>query len=439
MEESNTPVQTQKRNVFTNKNFVLIFLGALVSNIGAILYNFVVSYWILDITGKNAIVSGVYLGVCGLTFVLASLIGGVLSDRFNKAKLMYICDFAKGIIIAVSSVIIILGTGSVTLDLVVLFAAGILGNIISAIFSPSSASLLPLVVEEDSLQQANSYQSVLQSMQSIIGAFLAAFLYSTLPISTTFFIVAGCYVLSGISEMFIRYNYVKKEEKLTLKAALSDINDGFSYVLSKRALFSLLSIIVLLNFFISPIMQNLLPYFIKTDVESNPNFLFHEVMKAEMWEPLISLSLAISSIIFGIVLSIKKRDEKPGKTVKIWLLVFSILLVVFTLSYIFLVKVNDSLNTFLIATLVIFFLTGMTLSFINIPINTTVQIITDKDKLGKVSSILQLVSQGLVPIATFIAGFIIDGLGSAGLLAICSTGILIVTIVGFFNKSIDTL
>ena len=68
------------KNVFTNKNFVLIFLGALVSDIGNLFYSFAVSYWILDITNNNAIIQGTYLGVCGITYLLFSLIGGVFSD-----------------------------------------------------------------------------------------------------------------------------------------------------------------------------------------------------------------------------------------------------------------------------------------------------------------------------------------------------------------------
>ena len=76
------------QNVFHNKNFVLVFIGALVSNIGSLFYSFAVGYWILDITNNNAVIQGIYLGVCGLTFVLFSLFGGVLSDRFNKVKII---------------------------------------------------------------------------------------------------------------------------------------------------------------------------------------------------------------------------------------------------------------------------------------------------------------------------------------------------------------
>ena len=44
----------KKGNVFRNRNFRLVFLGALVSELGAILYSFAVSFYILEISGNNA-------------------------------------------------------------------------------------------------------------------------------------------------------------------------------------------------------------------------------------------------------------------------------------------------------------------------------------------------------------------------------------------------
>ena len=77
------------------------------------------------------------------------------------------------------------------------------------------------------------------------------------------------------------------------------------------------------------------------------------------------------------------------------------------------------------------------LSYINIPISTVIQIITDKDKLGKVFSIIDMVSQGLTPLATLIAGFVISYLGSSVLLMVCSIGLLLISIGTMFVKTID--
>ena len=48
----------KKGNVFRNRNFRLVFLGALVSELGAILYSFAVSFYILEISGNSADVAG---------------------------------------------------------------------------------------------------------------------------------------------------------------------------------------------------------------------------------------------------------------------------------------------------------------------------------------------------------------------------------------------
>lgn len=425
------------QNVFHNKNFVLVFLGALVSNIGSLFYSFAVGYWILDITNNNAVIQGIYLGACGLTFVLFSLFGGVLSDRFNKVKIIYICDYLKAILIALSSFIILFSNNNLTVNLIVLFSMGIISNIIAAMFSPAAHSILPLIVEKDQLQQANSYKSVLSSVQAILGLVLAGLLYSLLKITTLFFIIAICYLLSAISEMFIKYEYKPNENKLTLKSVFNDIKEGFQYINTKKALSTLLIIIIFINFFFSPIINNFISFFIKTDIATNPNYLFHSFINPEMWGAIFSIAVSISSIIFGIILSMRTIGKDAGKMIKIWLLAVGILTLFLSVSYFIFVDKKDLLNLFLIIFIVFAFILGMILSFINIPINTVIQTITDKDKLGKVSSITELFSQGLIPLSSFIAGFVISYLGSSTLLFVCSVGFLVVAVCALVNKSIN--
>ncbi len=83
-------------NVFLNRNFRLVFFGALVSDLGATLYSFAVSFYILEISGNNAFLQGLYLALCGIAVLLFTLVGGVLGDRVSKSKIMYVCDYLKG-------------------------------------------------------------------------------------------------------------------------------------------------------------------------------------------------------------------------------------------------------------------------------------------------------------------------------------------------------
>ena len=155
---STEPVKT--KNVFTNRNFTLVYLGALVSNVAALFYSFAVSFSILYIPDNNALIQGLYLATGGITFCIVALFGGVISDRFNKAKIMYICDYIKGAaIIAMTVLLMTVITGS-TGKIIALFILAVIANFIAGIFSPASSSLLPHIVPEESFQQAQSYHDL---------------------------------------------------------------------------------------------------------------------------------------------------------------------------------------------------------------------------------------------------------------------------------------
>ena len=190
-------------NVFCNRNYRLVFFGALVSEIGALLYSFAVSFYILKISGNNAFLQGLYLALCSVAMLVFTPVGGVLGDRFNKAKIMYICDFCKGANIILATVLMLLFPEA-DAHIVILFALGITGNIISGIFNPAAGALLPQIVEPDQLQQGNSYFTIKSAVESILGVVLAGILYAALPVHTLFFIVGAGFVASGVSEMFIR-------------------------------------------------------------------------------------------------------------------------------------------------------------------------------------------------------------------------------------------
>ena len=201
--------QSKPRNVFRNKNFTLTFLGALVSNVAALFYAFAVSFYILKITNNNALIQGLYLATGGITFCIVTLFGGVVADRFDKAKIMYICDYLKGGIIIGFTFLLMFVIKSTEWQVASLFIATVLLNAIAGIFTPASSALLPQIVEENQFQQAQSYFSILNSFQSIVGIILAGVLYTLIPINVLFFIVGGCYILSAISEMFIKYTSEK--------------------------------------------------------------------------------------------------------------------------------------------------------------------------------------------------------------------------------------
>ena len=439
MEEEKQPQEqvVKQKNVFRNRNFSLVFLGTLVSNVAALFYSFAVSFYILKITGNNALIQGLYLAAGGVTFCVVTLFGGVVADRFNKAKIMYICDYLKGGIIIGFTFLLMFVIKSTEWKVASLFIVTVLLNIIAGLFSPASSALLPQIVEENQFQQAQSYFSILSSFQSIIGVVLAGVLYTLIPLNVLFFVVGGCYILSAISEMFIRYTseFEKRDEKLTIKAVFGDVKDGFKYLASIKPLLVMLICILFINFFFTPIFDNFPPYFIATDI-TGTNYFFHDKMAPEMWSSFFSVALALGSLIMGIVLSSLKQAEKCNLVVRWSMIGVSGLTALMVIFYALFINHIIDINTTLIIFLVILFFIGVAIVLINIPSSTAMMKIVDKDKFGKVSSVINIGSQGLIPLAMFLGGIAITYLSSLGLLIASAGGLLITSLVLFFAPSV---
>ena len=424
-----------KNSVFGNRNFRLVFLGALVSELGALLYSFAVSFYILQISGNNAFLQGLYLALCAAALMIFTPIGGVLGDRFNKAKIMYVCDYLKGGTIVLATVCMLLFREPGT-HIVILFALGILGNMISGIFTPAAGALLPHIVEEDKLQQANAFFSIKNSLEGILGIVLAGILYAALPIHTLFFLVGACFVASGVSEMLIRFEHVPSAEKLTLRLAFADMGEGLRYLRARKAIMALLGAMLFINFFFAPITGNFIPYFVRTDLANAPSYLLDKVLTPELWSSVFTVCFGAGSLIGAAVLSARKPAEKCGHRIAVLLCAISAIMIAVTVSYWLLVDRSNGLNAMLPVFSAACIVLGILIAHINVPATTTMMRIVDKDKLSKVSSITNIGSQGMVPIASVLAGAVLQSFGSTALLAVCTLGFTVTAVLLLVNKPV---
>ena len=431
-------MENKDRNVFAGRNFRLVFFGALVSELGAVLYSFAVSFYILEISNNNAFLQGLYLALCGVAMLVLTPVGGVLGDRFNKARIMYVCDYLKGSLIILATVLMLLFREP-DAHIVILFVLGIVGNAISGIFNPASGALIPRIVDEDKIQQANSYFTIKSSLESILGIVLAGILYAALPIYTLFFLVGASFVASGLSEMFIRYDHTPSQEQLTVKLALKDMRDGLVYLKTKKSILAMLGAILFINFFFSPITGNFLPYFIKTDLYSAPSYIFSGFLTPELWSSVVSVFFGVSSLVGAVILSAAKQPEKCGHKVAVRICVLAVLVILWTLSYWYFVDCGVSLNAFLVSLCVGTLIMGFFISYINIPTSTALMRVVDEDMLSKVNSITSIGSQGMIPIASVLAGAILQSMGSTPLLVFCSVGFTVTAILMLANKAIKEL
>lgn len=435
---------TKKINIFKNKNFSLLFAGVLVSNVAHVLFNFAISLYVLRIANQAygekeaALIQALYLALAGIMLLILMPFGGVLADKLNKVRTMYITDYIRGITIGLVA-IFILFFDDAFLILVVLFIMNIILSINSALFNPASSSLLRFIVKDEELQQGSAYLQGSHNLQNIIGLILGGIIYASLGIFWVFVINGLGYIFSAISEMFIKYNHLEHttdDEKMSLKLVLNDMKSGVKYLYHQKAIFATILMALGINLFFSPLFSNGIPYFIEFGLAREPEYLLDQFLTPETWYSIISVSFSLSSVIMALILSRQKTKEKYGKQLKVAISLAASVTTLMSIVMILYYQNQTSISFTLIGLMITLFMTGFMVMMFNIPMNLIIQKNVDPKQLGKVGSVMAVLSQALVPIGSLIAGVIISQLSPTYLYVFSIIGSF--TVVFFYVRNKDS-
>ena len=174
-------------SAFQHKNFVFIWSGLLVSNVGTWIQDVGVGWLVLQLTN-----SPLWLGLLGLSFafpmILLPLVGGAVVDRLNRIRLLYITQTA----LMLTSFLLALLTWMNMVNVWYLLTASFINAALLAFDNPARRSLIPDLVPKDDLMNALSLSAVTYNGTALIGPAIAGALIGPLGVGTLFF-------LNGIS------------------------------------------------------------------------------------------------------------------------------------------------------------------------------------------------------------------------------------------------
>jgi MFS transporter, DHA3 family, macrolide efflux protein len=445
MEDLITQPTSTKPRVFKNKNFSLLFWGVMVSNIAHILFNFAISFYILEIANRAygqegaALIQGSFLFVSGIVLVLLIPFGGVMADRMNKVRIMYVTDYIRGATIIITGSLIAFGVEPIV-QIVSLFIMTIILSANSSFFNPASGSLLRFIVSDEELQPAASYLQGSHALQSIIGLILGGIMYAALPIWWIFLINGIGYLISALTEMFIRYDASSHAKEISgVKEVFVDITDGIKYLFKQKGILAIMIMALTFNFFLSPTFSSAMPFFIKFGLSTEPSYLFDAFLTPELWYSLMSVAFSASAIIMSLVLSRQKTKPLYGKSLKKALIGFLVPIILIAIAMNLYYSQLSGVNLVLITSTLMMFALGIASISFNIPVSMIMQRQVDRNMLGKVSSVSNVLSQALIPFSAMLAAFIIAKTSVGVLYIYCSVGALIVAIWFVRNKSVNTI
>ncbi len=436
---------TTKINVFRNKNFSLLFAGVLVSNIAHILFSFAISLYILSIASqvygieRAALIQALYLAANGVFLVLLMPFGGVFADKLNKVTIMVWTDLVRAVIILGIAYYLFTSPGVVSI-IIVLFVMNVLLAINSAFFNPASSSLLRFIVKDEELQQAASYLQGSHNLQALIGLILGGIMYATMGIVWIFVVNGLGYLVSAFSELFIRYDHKEHAgSDLTVKGMLADIRHGLGYLYGEKAIFTILMMALALNFFLTPIFSNGMPFFIEFGLGREPAYLFDGFMRPANWYSVIMIGFSLSAIFMSLFMSRQKTKERYSPMLKKALASMVGMIALLSVLMIFYYLGVVPIDAMLVSLAIIMFAVGVSQIAFNVPVQLIFQRKVDKTQLGKVNSVSAVLSQALVPLASLVAGLLISQISIIAFYLFCLIGMVVVLLLYMTNPNANLL
>jgi DHA3 family tetracycline resistance protein-like MFS transporter len=386
------------------RDFALLTAGWVVSLLGDGFFSVALAWQVYDISNVPTALS--IVGVAWtLPLIFFILLGGVFSDRYDRRWMMIGADLVRAVAIGLLGILSIAGVIELW-HVVALIAFVGLGD---AFFNPASTAIVPDLVREEQLPQANALQGLVRPlMVRLIGPALGGITVAGLGPGAAFVVDGASFLVSAVAIALIATRPSRTVVAHGLRQTIAEVGEGLAFVRRNPWCWAtLVSAMFSLLVFIGPV-QVLLPYLVKNRLDLGPEAL--------------GAIFAVSGVgAIGAAIAVGQLGL-PRRRITIMYLVWSAGVALFA---------GYGLMTSLWQAFLIGLGTAALFEVGQIIWITLLQTLVPRELLGRVSSLDWLVSTGLVPLSFALTGPVAALLGpgptmiAAGLLGSVLMGMLL--------------
>lgn len=384
MESEKTSVKDMNTKATENKGFLslslfLLLQGQFISIMGDMVYEIALGFWVLAFTGSPALM-GTLMATSLLPGVLLAPFAGVVVDRSSRKKLMILTDMIRGITIILVAVTAIMGL----LQLWMVFLAGVILGIGGAFFGPAAMSVLPQMVPQNKLTNANSLFGIANTGADILGNSLGGILYVLIGAPLMFLINGISFIISGISISLAKIPKNKTSE-ITSQNFISDLTKSLGFIWKLKGLFYIMILFSIFSFLVHIAVVLLIPL-----------FQFTPGLGAAKYG--IAVACFTAGMFLGMIVlsAMAIHPSKRAALMLVSLCISNLCLVLFALT------TDFYLMSFLLL------IAGISESVVNVFILSSIQSVVPDDMMGKIMGLVGTVTMALIPLAMITGGILAE-------------------------------
>lgn len=373
-----------------NKNYTKLLIATFITRFGDAVDSIAFSWLVYVLTGSKLLM-GTIFAVSVIPNIIILPFAGVLADLFNKKVITVISDFARGFSVVGLATLYYFNI----LEVWHIFLFVILNSLFESFATPARGAMLPSLINEEEYVSGGSYLQSASTLGEIIGLSLAGVFIAVFNIWGTILIDAMTFFISGFIIIFIRYMDKRDEitsEKQTIKDCFKLIYEGIDYLRSRKMLLVLLLLGAFINFSLVP-FNVLRPVYVVEVLNLGVEGLSY-----------LGLALLFGMMVGGIIVGKFGKGINPIRAIG-----FGLAMVAFNYALLGAIEFFHFSTVFsLIYVIVVSFFFGFFLPVVQAPIRAVIMKTTASEMIGRLSSIMGLISLCAIPLGGTLVGIIGD-------------------------------
>lgn len=233
-----------KKTIKELKTFLILWSTQSLSQLGSAMTGFALTLWLYEKTGSA--LQTALLAVCSYApYVVMSIFAGALSDRWNKKKVMLVCDTLA----ACSTVAVLVLLKADLLRPVHMYLLNALNGLMNTVQQPAGDVAMTMITPEKHYQKTSGMRSFSSSLVTILNPVLATALFAFAGMDIVIYTDLATFAVAFLALLFgVRLPATEEEKGEEKESFLTSVKAGLACLREHELVLMLILFLAGVNF-----------------------------------------------------------------------------------------------------------------------------------------------------------------------------------------------
>lgn len=233
-----------KNTIKELRTFLILWSTQSLSQLGSAMTGFALTLWLYEKTGSA--LQTALLAVCSYApYVVMSIFAGALSDRWDKKKVMLVCDTLA----ACSTIVVLVLLKADMLRPAHMYLLNVINGLMNTVQQPAGDVAMTMITPEKHYQKTSGMRSFSSSLVTILNPVLATALFAFAGMDFVIYMDLATFAIAFLTLLFgVRLPALEKEKDEERETFLTSVKAGLACLREHELVLVLILFLAGVNF-----------------------------------------------------------------------------------------------------------------------------------------------------------------------------------------------